>query len=127
MELERSQYNTIAKAKGLFKAEAGFFLNGASSRVKIGKKPELIFIVKVHPGTDPADIFDLVQFEVKNEKRVFMTAKASVAKSSNSFDKIPYGVKKIKDGYYQLITKNLDEGEYFFGSSEFMFAFSIKN
>lgn len=27
VELEKSQYNTMAKAKGLFKAESGFFLN----------------------------------------------------------------------------------------------------
>lgn len=126
VELERSQYNTIAKAKGLFKAEAGFFINGSSSRVKIEKMQELIFLVKVHPGADPADIFDLVQFKVKNDKRIFMPAKAALANSSNSYEKIPYAVKKIKDGYYQLIVKNINEGEYFFGSSEFMFAFSIR-
>lgn len=34
-ELEKSQYNTMAKAKGLFTAEGGFFLNGATSSVKI--------------------------------------------------------------------------------------------
>jgi hypothetical protein len=126
VELEKSQYNTMAKAKGIFKAEAGFFMNGASSTVKIDKKQELVFIVKVEPGTDPTSVFDLVQFVVKNDKRIFITAKAGVGKSSNSFEKIKYEVKKIKDGYYNLIVKNLNEGEYFFGSSEFMFAFSVK-
>lgn len=126
VELEKSQYNTIAKAKGIFKAEAGFFLNGSSSPVKIDKKQELMFIVKVEPGTDPTSVFDLVKFEVKNDKRVFITAKATVGKSSNSFEKISYEVKKIKDSYYNLILKNLKEGEYFFGSNEFMFAFSVK-
>lgn len=126
VELEKSQYNTMAKAKGLFKAEAGFFLNEPTSSVKLEKKPELIFVVKVEPGTDPTSVFDLVKFEVRNDKRVFITAKASAAKSSNSFEKISYDIKKIKEGYYQLIAKNLNEGEYFFGASDFMYAFSIK-
>lgn len=125
IELEKSQYNTMANAKGVFKAEAGFFLNAPSSTVKIEKKPEVVFIVKVEPGTDPTSVFDLVQFEVRGDKRVFITSKASVGKSSNSFEKINYDVKKIKEGYYNLIVKNLNEGEYFFGSNDFMFAFSI--
>lgn len=126
IELEKSQYNTMAKAKGLFKAEAGFFLNGPTSSVKIEKKSDLTFVVKVEPGTDPTSVFDLVQFEVRNDKRVFITSKASAAKSSNSFEKISYDVKKIKDGYYHLIAKDLKEGEYFFGASDFMYAFSVK-
>jgi hypothetical protein len=126
VELEKSQYNTIAKAKGLFKAEAGFFLNGSSSPVKIDKQQELSFMVKVQPGTDPTSVFDLVQFDVKNDKRVFITSKATVAGSSNSFTKIDYQVKKIKEGVYYLIVPNLQAGEYFFGSKDFMFAFSIK-
>ena len=126
VELEKSQYNTIAKAKGLFKAEAGFFLNGSSSPVKIDKEQELSFMVKVQPGTDPTTVFDLVQFDVKNGKRVFITSKATVAGSSNSYTKIDYEVKKIKEGVYYLIVPNLQAGEYFFGSKDFMFAFSIK-
>ena len=61
MELEKSQYNTMAKAKGLSSAEGGFFLKEVSSSVKIAKQAELMFIVKVTPGTDPTSVFDLVQ------------------------------------------------------------------
>ncbi len=125
-ELEKSQYNTMAKAKGLFSAEAGFFLNGTSSNIKIAKQQELIFIVKVAPGTDPTSVFDLVQFEVRKDQRVFITSKAKATSTTTSFEKINYGVKKIKEGYYYLTIKNLDSGEYFFGSSDFMFAFSIE-
>ena len=39
--------------------------------------------------------------------------------------KISYDVKKIKEVYYYLVVKNLDKGEYFLGSSGFMFAFGI--
>jgi len=62
-ELEKSQYNTMAKAKGIFKAEGGFSLNGISSLVKLPKQDELKFIVKIgysvnadpHSGhTDPS-------------------------------------------------------------------------
>lgn len=124
-KLEKSQYNTIAKAKGLFKAEGGFFLNGNASEVRIAKQDELMFVVKVSEGADPTSIFDLVQFEVRNDKRFFITTKAKLTSTSTSFEKINYDVKKIKQGYYYLVVKNLDKGEYFFGSNDFMFAFGI--
>lgn len=95
-ELEKSQYNTIAKAKGLFSAESGFFLNGISSNIKIPKQEELIFIVKVIPGTDPTSVFDLVQFEVRKDQRVFITSKAKATSSTTSFERINYEVKKLK-------------------------------
>ena len=61
VELEKSQYNTMAKAKGLFSAEAGFFLEGATSKVLIPRQTELKFIVKVvwpfESGNDQADTY----------------------------------------------------------------------
>ena len=126
IELEKSQYNIMSKAKGVFKAEGGFFLNGATSPVKIGKKEVLKFIVKVLPGTDPTSVLDLIQFEIRKDQRIFITVKAKALSNTNSFEKINYTVEKIKDGYYYLIAKELDTGEYFFGSSDFMFAFSIE-
>lgn len=125
-ELEKSQYNTLAKAKGLFSAESGFFLKGISSNVKIPKQEEVIFIVKVTPGTDPTSVFDLVQFEVRKDQRVFITSKAKATSNTTSFEKINYEVKKLKEGYYYLTMKNPGPGEYFFGASDFMFAFSIE-
>lgn len=125
-ELEKSQYNTMAKAKGLNKAEGGFFLNGIASPVRIAKQEEIKFVVKVTPGTDPTSIFDLVQFEIRKDQRVFITTKAKATSTSTSFEKISYEVKKIKDGYYDLLVKNLGAGEYFFGSSDFMFAFGVE-
>jgi len=125
-ELEKSQYNTMAKAKGLTKAESGFFLKGAASSVKIAKQDEIKFVVKVTPGIDPTSVFDLVQFDIKKDQRVFITTKANATSTSTSFEKISYEVKKIKEGYYHLIVKNLGKGEYFFGSNDFMFAFGIE-
>ncbi|SFG80407.1 hypothetical protein [Pedobacter insulae] len=124
-ELEKSQYNTIAKAKGLFKAEGGFMLNGISSPIKLTKQDELKFVVKLTPGMDPTSVFDLVQFEVRKDQRVFITTQAKTTSTTTSFEKIVYEVKKIKDGYYYLIVKNLDQGEYFFGAKDFMFAFAV--
>ncbi|MDD5150462.1 MAG: hypothetical protein PHC28_08250 [Flavobacterium sp.] len=124
-ELEKSQYNTMAKAKGLFKAEGGFFLKGISSSVRIPKLEELKFVVKTTPGADPTSVFDLVQFEIRKDQRVFITTKAKTTSTSTSFEKINYEVKKIKEGYYYLIVKNLGKGEYFLGTSDFMFAFGI--
>ena len=125
MELEKSQYNTMAKAKGLFKAESGFFLNGTASSVRIPKQEELKFILKTTPGIDPTSVFDLVQFEIRKEQRIFITTTAKSTSTATSFEKISYEVKKIKEGYYYLIVKHLDKGEYFLGSSGFMFAFGI--
>jgi len=126
VELEKSQYNTMAKAKGLSSAAGGFFLKGVSSSVKIAKRTELMFVVKVTPGTDPTSVFDLVQFEVRKEQRVFITTKTKATSTSTSFEKINYEVKRIKDGYYHLLVKNMNQGEYFFGSNDFMFAFSVE-
>ncbi len=125
-ELEKSQYNTMAKAKGVFKAEGGFLLNGISSSVKLPKKDELKFIVKITPGEDPTSIFDLAQLEVRKDQRVLITTLAKATSTTNSYQKISYEVKKIKEGYYYLIVKNLDKGEYFFGSKDFMFAFAVQ-
>ena len=124
-DLEKSQYNTMAKAKGLFKAEGGFFLHGNASSVRIPKQEVLKFILKTTPGIDPTSVFDLVKFEIRKEQRIFITTTAKMTSSSTSFEKISYEVKKIKEGYYYLIVKNLDKGEYFLGSSGFMFAFGI--
>lgn len=125
-ELEKSQYNTMAKAKGIFKAEGGFSLNGTSSSVKLPKQDELKFIVKITPGQDPTSIFDLAQFEVRKDQRVLITTLAKATSTTTSLAKINYEEKKIKDGYYYLIVKNLDKGEYFFGSKDFMFAFGVE-
>ncbi|SMC65881.1 hypothetical protein [Pedobacter africanus] len=125
-ELEKSAYSTMARAKGIFKAEGGFSLNGISSSVKLPKQDELKFIVKITPGQDPTSIFDLAQFEVRKDQRVLITTLAKATSTSTSFAKINYEVKKIKDGYYYLIAKNLDKGEYFFGSKDFMFAFGVE-
>lgn len=126
VELEKSQYNTLAKAKGLFKAEAGFFLNGNVSTVTLTRQPALKFVIKVTPGTDPTSVVDLVKFEVRESKRVFITTKAKATSTSTSFEKISYATEKIKEGYYYLVVRDLGQGEYFFGSSEFMFAFSVE-
>lgn len=125
-ELEKSQYNTLAKAKGLFKAEAGFYLNEPSSPVKIPQQKELKFMIKVTAGTDPTSVVDLVKLEVRDNKRVLITAKAKMTSSSNSYEKISFSTEKIKDGYYYLIVNDLGKGEYFFGSTDFMFAFSVE-
>lgn len=125
-DLEKSQYNILAKAKNPFKAEGGFFLNGASSPVKISKQQELKFIIKVTEGTDPSSVVDLVKFEIKDDKRIFITTKTKITKTSTSFEKINFAVEKIKEGYYYLLVKDLNAGEYFFGASDFMFAFSIE-
>lgn len=124
-ELEKSAYNTMAKAKGLFKAEGGFFLNGSSSSTKIANQSELKFIVKVTPGIDPTSIFDLVTFEVRKDQRVFITTTAKATSTESSFKKINFDVQKVNEGFYYLITKDLVKGEYFFGSKDFMFAFSV--
>ncbi|TKC06644.1 hypothetical protein FA048_15675 [Pedobacter polaris] len=126
IELEKSQYNTMAKAKGLFKAEGGFVLNGISSPVKIEAQKELKFIVKVSPNTDPTSVFDLAKFTVRGNQRVFITTIAKSTSTTNSVEKIAYEVSKIKDGYYHLTVRNLANGEYFFGTKDFMFAFSVQ-
>lgn len=126
IELEKSQYTPMAKAKGLFKAEGGFVLNGASSPVSILGQKELKFVVRVADGIDPTSIFDLAKFTIRGNQRIFITTVAKATSTTTSLEKIPFEVKKIKNEYHYLIVKELQSGEYFFGSKEFMFAFAIK-
>lgn len=126
VDLEKSQYNKISKTKGLFEAEAGFFMNGATSTVKIAKNSIIKFIIKVNPGIDPTSILDLVRFEIQKDKRIFITTKSKTNGTITSFEKINYGLEKIKEGYYYLVVKDLENGEYFFGSNDFMYAFKIE-
>ena len=126
VDLEKASYNTMAKANGLFKAEGGFFLPGTSSSTKIAKQDKLQFIVKVTPGTDPTSVFDLAKFEIRKDKRVYITTKAKATSTATLTQKISYDIQKIKEGYYYLLVKNLPPGEYFFGASDFMYAFSVE-
>lgn len=126
IELEKSQYNILVKAKGLFKGEGGFFIEGTSSGVKIALQDELKFLVKVNQGTDPTSVLDLVAFEIRNDQRVFITTRGRALGTTSSFEKITFDVEKIKEGYYYLTVAGLEKGEYFFGSSDFMYAFSVE-
>lgn len=125
IELEKSSYNTITKAKGVFKLEGGYFLNGNSSPIKITKQAQLKFIVKLSPGIDPTSVFDLVSFEVRKDQRLFITTTSKATSTKSSFKKITFELQKIKEGYYYLIITDLEKGEYFFGSKDLMFAFSV--
>ena len=127
VDLEKSSYNVFSKMTGFGVAGAGFFLEGASSPVKIAKAEELQFIVKVASGDDPTSVLDLVAFTVKKNKRLLLTSEASgwTGSSKSSYKKIPYEVKRIGQDVYLLSVKNLSSGEYFWGSSTFMFAFNV--
>ena len=100
-------------------------MEGATSKVLIPRQTELKFIVKVVPGTDASAIFDLAQFEIRKDKRVFIASQAKIGSSSTSYQKIDFELVKIKEGFYYLVAKNLTAGQYFFGSKDAMFAFSV--
>lgn len=125
IELEKSEYNTVARAKGLFSAESGYYMEGSSSNVKIKEQPELKFIIKVNEGVDPETILDLVQFDIKKGQRLFIISKAKIGSTKTTFQKIKYSIEKIKNGFYYIVVKQLPKGEYFFGTNDFMFAFSV--
>jgi hypothetical protein len=127
--LEKSRYNKLAQAKGLMGKEAGFFINHAQSPIRLKVSPTLYFIIKVIPGTDPSYLLDFAAFEIRGDQRLLITTKLTRAgtKSTTTFEKIPFEVKKIEDGLYLLTAINLKSGEYLFGSPENMFAFGIDN
>lgn len=127
IELEQSQYNTLTKATGLGTARSGFFIKGISSSVRIQYTPNQNFIVRVIPGADPKAVLDLVAYSLKSDMRVLIVSKANAwsGSSSTSYDKINYQVRKIADGVYLLTVNDLQPGEYFWGSKDFMFAFGV--
>lgn len=75
----------MVKTKGLAEAEGGFFLSGASSSLKIPKQTELTFVEKVTSSTDPTSVFDLVQFEIRKDQRVFITTKYKATSTTHFF------------------------------------------
>lgn len=124
-DLERSQYNIMAKATGITKAEAGYSLKNPKSYVHIPFSDTLHFIIKVLPGADPQAVVELIPFEVRGDKRVIITSKGKLTGTTTVYEKIEYRVSKIGDGIYLLTVLNLKPGEYFFGGNEYMFAFGI--
>ena len=124
--IEKSNYNKLNQAKGLYGKEGGFFLNHPKSPVRIKSTTITSFIIKVTPGINPTSILDLVMFEVRGDQRVFIASKLTGmgTKSTTSFEKIPYQVQKIGDGLY-LLTVSLKPGEYLLGTHDNMFAFGI--
>jgi hypothetical protein len=60
----------------LFRLESGYFLYGGSSSVKIPKKAELKFVVKVNERVDATSVFDFVKAEVNKGKKIFITTRA---------------------------------------------------
>ncbi len=68
---------------------------------------------------DPSDIITLYKVETAKGKRKILMMKMpgamSFGKKAQSSDKIPFSVKKIRDGYWELvIDKPLNKGEYAF-------------
>lgn len=123
LELEKSQYLVVSR--GLIRGVAGYYLSGEMSSVRLKSAPDFEFVIKVNPGTDPTSVVDLLEFKVEKGKRVYITTKATLTGAKATIEKLPYQVKKIADGIYVLSVSNLKPGEYFFGGTEFMFAFGI--
>lgn len=127
--LEKSRYNRLTQAKGLMGKEAGFFLDHPKSPLRLKASQVLCFIIKVTPGTNPSNLLDFTAFEIRGDQRLLITTKLSKAgtKSTTSFEKIPFDVKRVGDGVYLLTATNLKSGEYLFGSPDNMFSFGIDN
>jgi hypothetical protein len=129
VDLEKSHYNKLSQAKGLWGKETGFFLPHAKSSARFKAVPALRFIVMVAPGGNPSSIFDFTAFEVRDDQRVLITNKLSNAgtKSTTSVERLSFAQKKVGEGIYLLTVTNLAPGEYLFGSHDNMFAFGIDN
>jgi hypothetical protein len=89
--------------------------------------------------SDPTNMISLYKVDVSKGKRKIVTMKSPGAmsfgkKSLGSADKITFSVKKIREGYWELVVdKTLPKGEYAFSSmnygsadgSSLLFAFAV--
>lgn len=113
--LERVDVQTDMKAK-VSGVEMFFTAFNSKSDVRISKSAIPRFIIKVEPGTDPANIISLGIGEVKKDKRRFLqssqNAKGEARDISTTSVKLEF--KKISDGLYEIVLPAMSSGEFAF-------------
>jgi hypothetical protein len=109
--------------------KSGYFTTVAHSHstVRIKKTGILNFIVRLESGTDPRVRFELLAFTIKKDCREIQLSEMNHWKNTVTtiYTKIDYQIKKVSEGVYVLIISNLNAGEYFFGTTEEVYAFGI--
>ena len=99
-------------------AEESSLSDSDSTLHNAGITPEMM--AAMNKMTDPTNMISLYKTETVKDKRKSSLAKSGGAlpfsgKKSKASQKYPFSVKKIREGYWQLvIDKNLPKGEYAF-------------
>lgn len=149
LEKESSKMETKTKGAGFGGYENGYIVEGERSSVRLGQGNNLSFVISnggngrtnsaaadsvmrangMDPGmttagmSDPANTITLYKTEAGKGKRKILLQKAGgafSAKKLQSSDKYTFSVRKIRDGYWELvIDKTLPPGEYAFTSMNF--------
>jgi hypothetical protein len=145
MRLEKgvSNLDTKMKMAGFGGAESGYTLDGEKSTVRIVDGNNLSFIFftgsssssindsvlkanGINPASysemtasanDPSTRISLYKVDIEKGKRKIFLQKSggSFSKKNQSSEKFSFSVKKIRDGYWELVVdKQLPKGEYAF-------------
>ena len=142
LEKGSSKMDTKMKMGGLGGAESGYTLEGEKSTVRLNSGKDLSFVIStgasasfsakndsmmrdngVDPSmmngmTDPSNTITLYKTDVsKGNRKILMQKSPGMfgGKKATSSDKYTFSIKKVKEGYYELvIDKPLPKGEYAF-------------
>lgn len=116
---ENAQVKTKAGASvyivGIGSVKSRIHLEGQKASTRIAQAPVLKFIVRaVDNNTDPQEIVNVVQFEIKGKARRAELSKANTfgGTSANNMKRIDFNFKKYGTDSYIISIDNIEKGEY---------------
>ena len=119
LQKENAKVKTKAGASvymfGIGSVKSRIHIEGKQSRIRIPQAYNIKFIVRaVDNKTDPLDIINVVQFDIKGNARRAELSKSNTfgGSSSNNMKRIDFNYKKYGNDSYLISFDNLKKGEY---------------
>ena len=116
---ENAQVKTKAGASvyivGIGSVKSRIHIEGAKASMRIPQTAETKFIVRaVDNKTDPLEIVNIVQFDIKGDARRAELSKINTfgGSSANNMKRIDFHFKKYGEDSYLISIDNLPKGEY---------------
>ena len=127
---EKAPLQTYTKGKGLYGAEAYYYINNPASTVRFKANETLRFVVKMEEGEDPSDLLGVYKLDVNKRRKV----REFLASSRRAWDggvtnKIQgleiINFKKIGQDLFEIVIDAQPPGEYSFGTPKYFFAYGL--
>jgi hypothetical protein len=136
IKLEKVEGNRVTAGGGFYGFSAkvtSYMVPGNESKVKMPSNQKR-FIVRTISGIDPADMFELVKFDIRTAKkdRYVDMSKSNRAmyyssKGGVTENRLVTDFKSLGNGVYEIVlTEDLEPGEYGFIHGSRFFAFGVE-